>query len=115
MNQGDIFWVDLDEPVGSAPGYLRPVVIVQNDALNTGRIRTTIVCILTTNLKRAASPGNVLLEKGEANLPKQSVVNVSQIYTISKYALGEYVGTLSKKRVQQIVAGIQLLIEPVRL
>lgn len=115
MNQGDIFWVDLGNPVGSAPGYLRPAVVIQNDALNASRIRTTIVCPLTTNLKRAASPGNVLLEEEEANLPRQSVVNVSQIYTISKYQLGDYIGTLSAKRVRQIVDGVQLLIKPTRL
>jgi mRNA interferase MazF len=82
--QGDLYWVDLGEPTGSEPGYLRPYVVIQNNALNSSRIKTVIVCALTSNLRRAAGQGNVLLEVGEANLPDQSVVNVSQIFTVDK-------------------------------
>ena len=82
------------------------------NVFNRSRINTVAVCALTSNLKRARAPGNVLLEKGEADLPKQSVVNVSQIFTVDERDLVEKIGTLSRQRVRQILAGIRLLIEP---
>lgn len=112
INQGDIYWIDLEEPSGSAPGYRHPHVVVQNNLFNRSRIRTIVVCALTSNLKRAEAPGNVLLERGEAGLPQQSVVNVSQIFTVDKSQLGEYIGTLSSRRVRQILDGIELVLEP---
>jgi len=112
INRGDVFWVELDEPSGSEPGYRHPHVVVQNDVFNRSRIKTVVVCALTSNPKRAAAPGNVLLEPGEANLPKQSVVNVSQVFTVDKAQLGEKIGTLSTKRVREILDGIRLLLEP---
>jgi mRNA interferase MazF len=77
IQQGDIYWIELEEPTGSEPGYSHPHVVVQNNVFNASRINTVIVCALTSNLRRAQAPGNVLLEKGEANLPKESVVLVS--------------------------------------
>lgn len=112
INQGDIFWIDLDEPSGSEPAYRHPHVVVQNNVFNRSRINTVIVCVLTSNLRRAVAPGNVLLEPGEANLPKQSVVNVSQIFTVDKTQLSEKIGTLSAKRVREILDGMRLLTEP---
>ena len=112
INQGDLYWVDLEEPQGSEPGYRHPHVVVENILFNHSRIRTVLVCPLTSNLKRADAPGNVLLEKQEANLPKPSVGNVSQVFTIDKAQLGDYIGTLSPKRVRQILDGIKLVIEP---
>jgi mRNA interferase MazF len=112
INQGDIFWIDLDEPSGSEPRYRHPHVVIQNNVFNRSRINTVVVCALTSNLKRAAAPGNVLLEPREANLPKQSVVNVSQIFTVDKSQLGEKIGTLSSRRVHEILDGIGLLLEP---
>jgi len=112
INQGDIFWIDLDEPVGSAPGYRHPHVVIQNNVFNSSRINTAVVCALTSNLARAKAPGNVLLDADEAGLPKQSVVVVSQILTVDKSELTEHIGTLSKKRVRQILDGIKLLTEP---
>jgi mRNA interferase MazF len=112
INQGDIFWVDLDEPTGSGPGYRHPHVVIQNNVFNRSRINTVVVCALTSNLHRANAPGNVLLEAGEASLPKQSAVVVSQIFTVDKDQLGEHIGMLSKKRVSQILDGIKLLTEP---
>lgn len=112
INQGDVYWIDLGEPSGSGPGYRHPHVIIQNNVFNRSRINTVVVCVLTSNLKRAEAPGNVLLEKGEANLPKQSVVNVSQIFTVGKGDLVEKIGTLSRERVRQILDGVSLLLEP---
>jgi mRNA interferase MazF len=112
INQGDVFWVELGEPSGSESGYRHPHVVIQNNVFNQSRINTVVVCVLTSNLKRAKAPGNVLLEQGEANLPKQSVVNVSQIFTIDKRDLEEKIGTLSPKRVQQILDRIDLVLQP---
>ena len=112
INQGDIYWVDLGEPSASEPGYRHPHVVVQNNIFNRSQLKTVVVCALTSNLKRAQAPGNVLLESGEGNLPKQSVVNVSQIYTVDKSQLDEYIGTLSSARVCEIINGIKLVVEP---
>jgi len=111
INQGDIYWIELEEPTGSEPGYSHPHVVVQNNVFNASRINTVIVCALTSNIKRSEAPGNVFLEKGEANLPKQSVVLVSQIFTVDKSQLGEFIGTLAEQRVQQIIDGIYLMTE----
>jgi mRNA interferase MazF len=110
--QGDVYWIDLPAPSGSAPGYLHPYVVIQNNVFNRSRISTVVVCALTSNLKRAEAPGNVLLEKGEANLPKPSVVNVSQLFTVDKRDLEEKIGALSSQRVRQILDGIRLLTDP---
>ncbi len=112
IHQGDVFWIDLEEPKGSEPGYRHPHVVVQNNLFNRSKIGTVVVCALTSNLKRANAPGNVLLEKKEANLTKQSVVNVSHIFTVDKTQLGEHIGTLSPRRVRQILDGLKLVIEP---
>ena len=112
ISQGDVFWVDLGDPSGSSLGYRHPHVVIQNNVFNKSRINTTVVCVITSNLKRATAPGNVLLENGEANLPKQSVVNVSQLFTVDKQDLDDKIGTLSPKRVHQILDGISLVLEP---
>lgn len=112
INQGDVFWIDLEEPVGSSPGYSHPHVVIQNNVFNRSRINTIIVCALTSNLQRASAPGNVSLDTGEAGLSKPSVIVVSQIFTVDKSQLGEYIGALSKKRIRQILEGIRLLTEP---
>lgn len=110
--QGDIYWIELDEPIGSEPGYRYPFVVIQNNFFNHSRINTVVVCALTSNLKRANAPGNVKLKAKEGNLPKLSVVNVSQIFTVDKSQLEEYIGTLNTKRVRQILDGIRFLTEP---
>lgn len=112
INQGDIYWIDLDVPEGSEPGYKHPHVVVQNNLFNRSQIRTVVVCPLTTNLKRANAPGNVLLDTKESNLSKQSVVNVSQVFTVDKSQLDEYVGSLSPKRITEILNGIKLVLDP---
>ena len=112
INQGDVFWIDLEEPKGSEPGYRHPHAVVQNNLFNRSKIGTVVVCALTSNLRRANAPGNVLLDKKEADLPKQSVVNVSQIFTVDKSQVGDYIGTLSPRRVRQVLDGIKLVMEP---
>lgn len=112
IRQGDIFWVGVKEPQGSEPGFTRPFVVVQNNLFNRGKINTVLVCALTTNVSRAEVPGNVRLYKMEANLPKSSVIIVSQMLTLDKSKLREKIGTLSKRRVDEILEGIKLLTEP---
>lgn len=112
IRQGDIYWLDLGVPRGSAPGYRYPHVVVQNNLLNQSPINTAIVCAITSNLMRARIVGNVLLNKGEANLPKPSVVSVTQIMTVDKSDLVEKIGTLSPKRVLEILEGVQLVLQP---
>jgi mRNA interferase MazF len=112
IRQGDVFWVHLPAPQGSEPGYRHPHVVVQNDAFNESQIATVVTCIITSNLRRAAQPGNVALAAGEANLPKPSVVNISQLATLDRDDLGGKLGSLSKRRVRQIVQGIALLLQP---
>ena len=110
--QGDIFWLDMGAPRGSGPGFRRPHVVVQNDVFNASRIQTTVLCAITSNLERAKAPGNVLLHKGEANLPRASVVNVSPIITVDKSFLKEKIGALSRRRVLEIFSGLRLVIRP---
>lgn len=112
IGQGDIYWVDLGEPSGSSPGYRHPHVVIQNNVFNRSRINTVVVCALTSNLRRAEAPGNLLLEEGEGNLPNQSIVNVSQIYTVEKKDLVEKIGSLSRRRIRQVLEGVMLVIEP---
>ncbi len=113
IRQGDVYWLDLGDPVGSAPGYRHPQVVIQNDAINRGAIGTVVLCGITSNLKRADSPGNVLLAAGEANLPKPCVVNVSQLFTVDREELVEKVGSLSRECLRRVVDGLQAFVEPV--
>jgi mRNA interferase MazF len=107
INRGDVFWIGPDDSRGPLPDYAHPHVVVQDDVFNHSRITTVVVCALTSNLHRADEPGNVLLEVGEGNLPKRSVVVVSQISSVDKARLGERVGALSQTRVEQILAGLR--------
>ena len=112
IKQGDVFWVDLGKPSGSGPAYRHPHLVIQNNIFNRSRINTVVVCSLTSNLERAKSPGNVMLEIGEASLPKQSVVNVTQIVTVDKRQLVEKIGSVTRDRILQTLKGIELVITP---
>ena len=107
INRGDLFWLVSDESRGSVPGFAHPHVVVQDDVFNHSRIHTVVVCALTSNLNRASEPGNVLLDPGEGNLKKQSVVIVSQVSSVDKADLGEHIGVLSPTRVEQVLAGLR--------
>lgn len=107
VRRGDVFWVGPDASREPAVSYAHPHVVVQDDVFNRSRVHTVIVCALTTNLERAHEPGNVLLEPGEGDLPKQSVVVVSQVSSIARSRLGERIGALSAARVDQILDGLR--------
>src|SRR5438876_10720330 len=104
--QGEVWWADLADPVGSGPGFRRPVVIVQGDAFNRSRIATVVCVPLTSNLRWADAPGNGLLSARSAGLPRDSVANVSQIVAIDRALLSERVGKLSSRKLDLILAGI---------
>jgi len=112
IRQGEIYWVNLSDPKGSEPGYRHPHIVIQNNLFNASRISTTVVCSLTSNLNRENVPGNVPLNKGEANLTRKSIVNISQIFTVNKSDLVEKIGPVSKKRMTEVLEGIKLLTEP---
>lgn len=112
IDQGDLYWLDVGDPRGSEPGFRRPYVVIQNNAYNYGAINTVIVCALTSNIRLAHVPGNVLLKQGEAGLPKESVVNVTQVYTVDKGILVEKIGTLSRTRVRRILEGLSRVLSP---
>lgn len=109
ISRGDIFWVEPDAARGSIPSVPHPHLVVQDDVFNRSRIATVVVCALTSNLKRASDPGTVLLEPGEGNLRKQSVVISSQISCIDKSQLGERIGSISGTRVDQVIAALRFL------
>ena len=108
--QGEVWWADLGEPAGSAPAFRRPVVIVQGDAFNRSRIVTTVCVPLTSNMKWAEAPGNVLLTPRDTGLPKPSVANVSQVVTVDQGMLSERVGKLSRQKIDLVLSGIDTVL-----
>jgi mRNA interferase MazF len=104
IRQGDVFWITPNETNGIESDHIHPHVVIQVNAQNK-----VTVCALTTNLKRAKDPGNVLLDESEAGLPKQSVIVASQVSIVDATQLGEFIGTLTEQRIQQVLAGIRFL------
>jgi mRNA interferase MazF len=110
VNRGEIWWANLPEPSGSGPGYRRPVLIAQSDNFNHSKINTVVILVITTNVKLAESLGNVLLTTRQSGLSKDSVVNVTQLFTIDESLLLEYVETLSEQKMEQIDKGLRLVL-----
>ena len=110
ISRGDVWWADLPSPTGSGPGFRRPVVVVQGDALNRSRISTVVCVPLTTNLNWRHAPGNVFLPAKTSGLPKDSVANVSQIIALDKSDLTEVVGKLSRAKTELLLAGIDVIL-----
>jgi mRNA interferase MazF len=108
--QGDVCWADLEIPDGSGPGYRRPVVVVQGDAFNRSALATVVVVPLTSTLRWADAPGNVLLAKHATGLDRDSVANVSQVITVDRAVLGERVGKLSRAKLELVLAGIDVVL-----
>jgi mRNA interferase MazF len=113
ISQGEIYWVDFGKPKGSTPGFRRPCLVVQNDSFNRSAISTTVVAALTSSLSLGQAIGNVTLKKGEAGLPRRSVVNISQLTTVDRSMLAKRIGRLSPQRLREILQGIYVLFEPV--
>ena len=110
ISQGEVWWADLPAPTGSGPGFRRPVVVVQGDALNRSRLATVVCVPLTSNLGWADAPGNALLTARTTNLPKDSVAGVSQVVTLDKTLLVDRVGKLSRAKVQLLLSGLDVVL-----
>src|SRR6478672_2607074 len=110
ISQGEVWWADLPAPAGSGPGFRRPVVVVQGDALNRSRIATVVCVPLTSNLAWADAPRNVLLSAATTGLPKDSVANVSQVVTLDKIVLTDRVGKISRAKTELILGGIDVIL-----
>ena len=110
IQRGEIWWTNLGMPDGSSPGYRRPVLILQSNDFNRSRIATVIVAVMTSNLHLAQAPGNVTLSKKASHLPRESVVNVSQVITVDKQFLEEKVSTVSLHVMNQVDAGLRLFL-----
>jgi mRNA interferase MazF len=107
--QGEVWWADLAEPIGSAPGYRRPVIVLQSDPLNRSQIATVVCVVLTSNLRWSIAPGNVLLAAKHTGLDRDSVANVSQLITIDKRQLTERAGKVPRKQMESVFSGIDLI------
>ncbi len=110
ISQGDVWWADLGDPVGSEPGFRRPIVVVQGDSFNRSSLRTVVAVPLTSNLRWAPAPGNVRLSARATGLPRDSVANVSQIVTLDRSILVERVGRLSSAKLHLVLAGIDTVL-----
>jgi mRNA interferase MazF len=110
ISQGHVYWADLPDPTGSGPGFRRPVIVVQGDALNRSRIRTVVCVPLTSNLVWADAPGNVLLTAKATGLPRDSVANTSQIVALDRDLITEEVGKLAKRQLELILTGIDIVL-----
>ena len=110
MYRGEIWWAQLPDPIGSEPGYRRPVLIIQDDTFTQSRIRTVIVVIVTSNLELANAPGNILLPREATGLPRNSVVNVSQILTVDKSFLTERISSLPVSLQEEVDEGLRLVL-----
>ena len=110
ISQGEVWWADLGEPSRSEPGFRRPVVVVQSDSFNRSRIATVVCVPLTSDLRWAQAPGNVLLESKVTGLPKDSVANVSQIVTLDRISLTDRVRALPDKKLELVLFGIDVVL-----
>ena len=111
ISQGEIWWADLPDPAGSGPGFRRPVVVVQGDPFNRSKIATVLCVPLTSSLKWADAPGNVLLEARLTGLPKDSVANVSQVVAVDRSLLTERAGKLSRTKTELVLGGIDVVLD----
>ena len=110
ISQGDGCWAELPPPTGSGPGFRRPVVVVQGEALNRSRVATVVCVPLTSNLRWADAPGNVLLTARMTRLPKDSVANVSQVVALDRTLLEERVSRLSRAKIDLLLAGLDVVL-----
>ncbi len=110
MKRGEVWWADLPDPLGSGPGFRRPVVVVQANPFNASAIETVVVAIVTTNEALALAPGNVLLERRDSGLPRRSVVNVSQLITLDRDLLSSRVRLLPSHVLVEVDAGLRLVL-----
>ena len=110
IRKGSIYWVDFSQGKGSAPLGRKPGLVIQNDILNDSKLNTVVMLAITSTMKFGELPGNVILRKGEANLPKKCVINTTQIKSVDKTSIKEKIGTLTKKRMDEVHEGLKLVL-----
>jgi mRNA interferase MazF len=110
MKRGEVWWASLPGPTGSGPGFRRPVVVIQSDSFNESKISTVIVAVITSNLALSDAPGNVRLAKRDSGLPKASVVNVSQVFTLDRARLTKRMRTLPSGTMEKLNSGLRVVI-----
>lgn len=108
MLRGEIWWADLPEPVASEPGFRRPVLIISADSFNCSSIQTVLAAVFTGNLRLTLAPGNVLVSAEESGLPRDSVLNVSQVLTVDKSRLTDRVGVLNDDKLARVEQGLRI-------
>jgi len=111
IQRGDIYWVNFSPGKGSEPTGRRPGLVIQSDALNDSKLNTVVMLAITSTLKFGELPGNVILRKGEANMPRKCVINVTQIKSVDKMSLAEKIGTLSNQKIEEVVQGLKLVMD----
>ncbi len=111
IKKGSIYWVDFSPGKGSEPKGRRPGLVIQNNILNESKLNTVLMVAITSTMKFGELPGNIVLRKGEANLPKKCVINVTQIKSVDKRSLKEKIGSLSQKRMDQVYEGVRLVMD----
>lgn len=109
--RGEVWWADLSAPHGSQPGFRRPILVIQSNPFNNSRLRTVVAVVLTSNLRLAAKPGNVLLLRENTGLPKDSVANVTQIATVDEDFLDQQAGVVPLRVMAQVEAGLRLVLD----
>ncbi len=110
VRRGEIWWADLPEPRGSEPGYRRPVLVVQCNVLNSSRIATVLVAAITSNLRLANLPGNVQLRRRDSGLSQESVVNISQLYTLDRGFLIELIEIVPSSTMDIVDSGLRFVL-----
>ncbi len=111
IKRGQIWWAELPEPIESGPGYRRPLLIIQSNSFNKSKINTIIAAVITSNIRLSAAPGNIVLSTQKSKLPKESVINVSQLITIDKSFLTEKINTLSNSIMANVDEGVRLVLQ----
>lgn len=107
IQRGDIWWSSLAEPAGSSPGYSRPVLVIQSDRYNHSKINTVVIAVITKDIDLINSEGNISITKQQSKLPRDSVISVSQLFTIDESQLRDYVSSLSEKKMRQVDLGLR--------
>ena len=111
VRRGEIWWADIPDPLGSEPGFTRPVVVIQGDRFNNSQIGTVVVVTVTSNLRLGDALGNVFIERTQSGLPRDSIVNVSQVATLDKHSLVERVGRLPEDLMSSVDSGLRFVLE----
>ena len=102
VGQRDVWWADLGDPIGSVAGFIRPVIIVQNDAINVSRLATYLCIPLTSNLRWKELPWNLFLSAAATGLDKDSVAQTGLMFAVDRNQLTEQAGRITARQIAQL-------------